>query len=133
MARLLKTPTSAVQSDRLKVASDAARDWNAHVILKGFHTLIVSPKGQAWVSTFGGPVLAKGGSGDVLTGVLASLTAQFGTEDWLRVLALGVFLHGVAADILALEEEPSGVLAHEVAERIPSAREWLLREIQFGA
>jgi len=132
IARLLKTTTSAVQSERLKAASDAARRWNAHVILKGFHTLIVSPGGQVWVNTFGGPALAKGGSGDVLTGVLASLTAQFGTEDWLRVLALGVFLHGVAADMLALEEEPSGVLAHEVAERIPSAREWLLREIQFG-
>lgn len=132
MARLLNTTNAAVQSDRLKAAMEGARRWNCHVILKGFHSLIVAPDGRAWVSASGGAALAKGGSGDALTGLLAALTAQFGTRDWLRVLALGVFLHGVAADLLSLEEEPSGVLAHEVAECIPRAREWLLREIQFG-
>jgi len=132
MARLLGTSIPAVQSDRLKAASDAARICNAHVILKGFHTILATPDGRTWVNTTGGPCLAKGGTGDVLTGVLSGLTAQFGTEDWLRVLALGVFLHGTAADMLALEDEPSGVLAHEVAHRIPAAREYLLREIQFG-
>ncbi len=132
MARLLGTSISAVQSDRLKIALDAADRCNAHVVLKGFHTILAAPDGRTWVNTTGGPSLAKGGTGDVLTGVLSAVTAQFGTEDWLRVLALGVFLHGTAADMLALEEEPSGVLAHEVAQMIPSARQWLLREIQFG-
>ncbi|MGH9744146.1 MAG: NAD(P)H-hydrate dehydratase [Candidatus Acidiferrum sp.] len=133
MARLLGAMNAGVQSDRLKVATDAAKKWNAHVILKGFHTVIAAPDGRAWVNITGGPALAKGGSGDVLTGVLAALTAQFGTEDWLRVLALGVFLHGAGADILAHDREPSGILAHEVSQRIPDAREWLLREIQRGA
>jgi NAD(P)H-hydrate epimerase len=132
MARLLGAKTRDVQSNRLEVAAQAARHWNAYVVLKGFHTLLAAPDGRTWVNTTGGPSLAKGGTGDVLTGVLAALTAQFGTEDWLRVLALGVFLHGTAADMLTLEREPSGVLAHEVAERIPAAREHLLREIQFG-
>jgi ADP-dependent NAD(P)H-hydrate dehydratase / NAD(P)H-hydrate epimerase len=132
MARLLGLKNPAVQSDRLKVAKEAAKKWNAHIILKGFHTILAAPDGRTWVNTTGGPALAKGGSGDVLTGVLAALTAQFGTEDWLRVLALGVFLHGTSADILAREEEPSGILAHEVARSIPDAREWLLREIQSG-
>jgi NAD(P)H-hydrate epimerase len=76
--------------------------------------------------------LAKGGSGDVLTGVLAALTAQFGTDDWLRVLALGVYLHGVSSNTLEREMEPSGILAEEVAKGIPDAREYLLREIQYG-
>lgn len=133
MARLLHTTNSAVQSDRLKVASEAARRWNCHVVLKGFHTVLAAPDGHTWLNTSGGPALAKGGSGDVLTGVLAAVTAQFGTKDWVRVLALGVFLHGVAADILAREKEPSGILGHEVVRTIPDAREWLLREIQFGA
>lgn len=133
MARLLGATNAAVQSDRLKAAMEGARRWNCHVILKGFHTLIVAPDGRTWVNSSGGPALAKGGSGDALTGLLAALTAQFGTHDWLRVLALGVFLHGVAADMPSLEEEPSGILATEVAEWIPHAREWLLREIQFGA
>src|SRR5277367_3438081 len=132
MARLLGLKNPEVQSDRLKVATQAAKKWNAHIILKGFHTILAAPDGRTWVNTTGGPALAKGGSGDVLTGVLAALTAQFGTEDWLRVLALGVFLHGTAADILAREEEASGVLAHEVAQGIPDARAWLLREIQSG-
>jgi len=132
MARLLGKETKDVQADRLKMATEAARKWKAHVILKGYHTLIVAPDGRVFVNTTGGPSLAKGGSGDVLTGVLAAITAQFGTEDWLRVLALGVFLHGTAADILARDGEPSGVLAHEVAQCIPAARESLLKEIQFG-
>jgi hydroxyethylthiazole kinase-like uncharacterized protein yjeF len=134
MARLLGTSTAAVQENRVAAALDSARKWNAHVILKGFHTLIAAPGGKLFVNTSGNPGLAKGGSGDVLTGILAALTAQFGTTDWVRVLALGVYLHGVAADLLAAEgEEVSGMLASEVARAVPRAREWLLREIRFGA
>jgi len=133
MARLLGTTTARVQENRVAAALDSARKWNAHVILKGFHTLIASPDGKLFVNTSGNPGLSKGGSGDVLTGILSALTAQFGTTDWIRVLALGVYLHGVAADILAAEEEEvSGMLASEVACAVPRAREWLLREIRFG-
>src|SRR5271170_857266 len=132
MARLLGVKNSDVQSDRLKAATEAARKWKAHVILKGYHTILAAPDGRVFVNTSGGPSLAKGGTGDVLTGVLAALTAQFGTEDWLRVLTLGVFLHGMAGDMLSRQEDPSGILAHQVAETIPDAREWLLKEIQFG-
>jgi hydroxyethylthiazole kinase-like uncharacterized protein yjeF len=132
MARLLGVKIADVQSDRQKAATEAAKKWKAHVILKGFHTILAAPDGRVIVNSTGGPSLAKGGTGDVLTGVLAALTAQFGTEDWLRVLALGAFLHGTAADILSREEDPSGVLAHQVAETIPNAREWLLKEMQFG-
>jgi ADP-dependent NAD(P)H-hydrate dehydratase / NAD(P)H-hydrate epimerase len=132
MARLLGVKISDVQHDRLKAAMEAAKKWKAHVILKGYHTILAAPDGRVFVNATGGPGLAKGGTGDVLTGVLAALTAQFGTEDWLRVLALGVFLHGTAGDILAREEDPSGILAHQVAETIPNAREWMLKEIQFG-
>jgi ADP-dependent NAD(P)H-hydrate dehydratase / NAD(P)H-hydrate epimerase len=135
MARLLGTSTAMVQENRVALALDSARKWNAHVILKGFHTLIASPDGKLFVNNSGNPGLAKGGSGDVLTGILAALTAQFGTADWARVLALGVYLHGMAADLLAAEgnEDISGMLATEVAGAVPRAREYLLREIRFGA
>jgi len=116
----------------VKAATEAAKRANTHVILKGFHSVLASPDGRIWINTSGGPALAKGGSGDVLTGVLAALTAQFGTSDWLRVLALGAYLHGAAADILSRDEEPSGILAQKVAATIPGAREYVLREIQFG-
>ena len=132
MARLLGATTTKVESDRVAIARGSALKWNAHVILKGFHTLIASPEGQLFVNTSGNPGLAKGGSGDVLTGVLAALIAQF-AEDKFRALALGVYLHGIAADLLATGDyDLSGMLASEVADNVPAARDWLLRELRFG-
>jgi NAD(P)H-hydrate epimerase len=132
MARLLGVLTKEVQADRLNAARSSAKKWNAHVILKGFHTIIASPTGELFVSTTGNAGLAKGGTGDVLTGVLAALTAQFGTTDWCRVLTLGVYLHGAAAEALRGMSDMSGLLAHEVACHIPVARTNLIRELQRG-
>jgi hydroxyethylthiazole kinase-like uncharacterized protein yjeF len=133
MARLRGTSSLSVQQDRVKIASETAKRWNAHVALKGFHTVLASPEGQVFVNTTGNAGLAKGGSGDVLTGLLAAMTAQFGTEDWLRVLALGVYMHGSAADMLGGSPYTTGVLAQEIAKSIPSARTNLLQELQRRA
>jgi NAD(P)H-hydrate epimerase len=130
MARLLDSSTKSVQEDRVKAAQEAARRWNAHVILKGSHTIIAGPDGQIFINTSGNPGLAKGGSGDVLTGVLAALTAQFKTDDWTRVLALGVYLHGKAAECATKDTDESGLLATEVAAAVPHARRQLLQELQ---
>jgi hydroxyethylthiazole kinase-like uncharacterized protein yjeF len=130
MARLLNSSTKSVQHDRVKTAQDAARRWNAHVILKGSHTIIAAPDGQIFINTSGNPGLAKGGSGDVLTGVLAALTAQFQTDDWTRILALGVYLHGKAAEFATKNTDESGLLATEVAAAVPHARHQLLQELQ---
>src|SRR5229473_2567055 len=132
MARLLSVSTKDVQAGRVKVARESALKWNAHVILKGFHTIIASPTGELFINTTGNSGLAKGGSGDVLTGLLAGLTAQFGTQDWHRVLTLGVYLHGIAAEHSVQTHEISGVLALEVVQNIPSARSRLIRELQRG-
>jgi len=86
MGRLLGIATLAIQADRLAMALDAARRWNAHFVLKGYHTIVASPDGQTFVSTTGNAGLAKGGTGDVLTGILAALIAQFGSDDGARVL-----------------------------------------------
>jgi ADP-dependent NAD(P)H-hydrate dehydratase / NAD(P)H-hydrate epimerase len=133
MARLLGTTSAAIQSDRLNTASEVARRWNIHVVLKGFHTILAAPNGAVWVNTTGNAGLAKGGSGDVLTGVLAALTAQFGTKDWLRVLALGVYLHGAASDFPGRWSDASGLLASNVALGIPMMRQALIREIRRRA
>lgn len=130
MARLLGVSTAKVQQDRVKTALDAAKNWNAYVVLKGFHTIMASPSGRVFVNTTGNPALAKGGSGDVLTGLLVALIAQFGTEDLLRIVALGVYLHGRAADLLSEQSDASGILAGEVAQAIPYARRKLLGELQ---
>ncbi|HYL83120.1 MAG TPA: NAD(P)H-hydrate dehydratase [Candidatus Angelobacter sp.] len=130
MARLLGITTAEVEANRVKVAVEAAHRWNAYVVLKGFRTVLCSPEGQVWVNTMGSASLAKGGSGDVLTGVLAALTAQFGTRDWVRVLALGVYLHGAASQGSLGYEDESGPLASGIAYGIPMARHNLLREIR---
>jgi NAD(P)H-hydrate epimerase len=130
MARLLGCSIPQVQDDRLKAARDAAQRWNAHVILKGFHTLIASPDGRIFVNTTGNSGLAKGGTGDVLTGLLAALTAQFKTADWLRILALGVYLHGLAADLAIEGLDASGLIADDVISMVPRARAKLLQELQ---
>ena len=130
MARLLGKSIRDVQGDRVKAAQETARRWNVHVILKGFHTLIAAPDGKVFVNTTGNAGLAKGGTGDVLTGLLAALTAQFKTRDWFLVLALGVYLHGLAADIPVKRMDASGLIADDVISLIPEARRKLLQELQ---
>jgi ADP-dependent NAD(P)H-hydrate dehydratase / NAD(P)H-hydrate epimerase len=130
MARLLGSTIVEVQQDRVKTATEAAKKWNVVVLLKGYHTIVASPDGQVFVNTTGNPGLAKGGSGDVLTGLLAGLIAQFGSKDLARVVALGAYLHGLAADLLAEQSDNSGILAGEVAHAIPFARQKLLQELQ---
>jgi hydroxyethylthiazole kinase-like uncharacterized protein yjeF len=132
MARLLGVTTKEIQANRLNAARSSAQKWNAHVVLKGFHTIVASPKGDLFINTTGNAGLAKGGTGDVLTGVLSALTAQFGTKDWIRVLALGVYLHGLAAEMAISKGDLSGLLAGEVAQLVPQARQKVLKELQRG-
>lgn len=130
MARLLGSTNTAVQADRVASAMDASRRWNAHILLKGYHTIVASPDGQTFVGTSGNAGLGKGGSGDVLTGILAALIAQFGTDDGVRVLALGAYLHGLAAELASRDTDMSGLLAGEVADAMPDARLRLLEELR---
>jgi NAD(P)H-hydrate epimerase len=129
MARLLGVTSAEVEARRLDTALRAAAAWNASVVLKGFHTVIASPDGTAFVNTAGNAGLAKGGTGDVLTGVLAGITAQFAAEDWPRNLALGVYLHGRAAELATESIAPAGLLASEVADRIPAALGCLVADL----
>jgi NAD(P)H-hydrate epimerase len=133
MGRLLGIATQTIQADRLAMALDAARRWNAHFVLKGYHSIVASPDGQVFVSTAGNAGLAKGGTGDVLTGILAALIAQFGADDGARVLSLGVYLHGLAAELASHGTDVSGLLAGEVAEAMPRARRKLLEELRERA
>jgi NAD(P)H-hydrate epimerase len=130
MARLTGLSTEQVQGDRVNIAVESAKKWNVYVVLKGFHTILASPAGKVLVNTTGNAGLAKGGSGDILTGVLAALIGQFGTNDFLRVLALGTYLHGSAADLLRHTGDVSGMLATEVAAAVPYARQKLLQELR---
>jgi len=132
MARLLGCTTRDVQSRRMEVALEAAARWRAFVILKGFHTIVATPTGHAYVNTTGNPGMATGGTGDVLTGILAGLTAQYGVENWPAVLCLGVYLHGLAGDIAAEEFGQAPLIASDLIGAIPQAWAQILRERGSG-
>jgi NAD(P)H-hydrate epimerase len=121
MARLLGCEIKDVQARRLEVARKSAADWNAFVILKGHQTVIASPDGQMFINSTGNPGMGTGGTGDVLTGMLAGLTAQFGTNDWVRVLAFGVYLHGLAGDVAYADAGEAPLLASDLIHAIPRA------------
>ena len=128
MARLLGITVKEVQARRLDVALEAAGRWRAHVILKGFHTILATPSGYAYINTTGNPGMATGGTGDALTGILAGLTAQFGVEDWARVLSFGVYLHGLAGDIAASRVGEAPLIASDLIDAIPEAYARVLAE-----
>jgi NAD(P)H-hydrate epimerase len=119
MARLGGVTVEEVQARRAELALSAATRWRAHVILKGYQTLIATPDGALFVNPAGTPAMASGGTGDVLTGVLAGVTAQFGTVDWGRVLAYGVYLHGCAGQVA---EARGGGLASDLAHAVQRVR-----------
>lgn len=76
MSRLTGLPTGEIQASRIAIARKVAADTQTCVVLKGHRTIIASPEGQAWINTTGNPGMAKGGSGDVLSGIVAGLLAQ---------------------------------------------------------
>ena len=99
MGRLIGKSAAEVQCDRLGVARSFAARYNIIVVLKGAQTVIAEPDGQATINASGNTGLAKGGSGDVLTGLVAGLAAQ-GLSP-ARAAQVGVFLHGLAGDLAA--------------------------------
>jgi hydroxyethylthiazole kinase-like uncharacterized protein yjeF len=128
MARLLNVGVPEVQSRRLEVALETASRWRAYVVLKGFNTILATPDGRAFINSTGNPGMATGGTGDVLTGMLAGLTAEFGTAHWERVLALGVHLHGLAGDVAAARVGEIPLVASDVTEALPQAFGQLLAQ-----
>lgn len=120
MGRLLGLPVAEVQRDRAKAARALVARTRATVVLKGPPSLIASPEGKIHLSSTGNPGLASGGTGDVLTGMIASLIAQGMRAD--RAAALGAFWHGAAGDLAARRRGPAGLLASDVAEALPAVR-----------
>ena len=123
-AYLLSVDAAEVQTNRLRYAEQLAKEWRAVVLLKGHRTVIATPEGRIFVNPTGNPALSAGGSGDVLTGLLAALLAQ-GLAPGLAA-AVGAYLHGLAGDIAAQQLSDAGVLASEIADRLPLARQAIL-------
>lgn len=110
MARLASISTAEVQANRLEVARSFAQRLGVTLVLKGAHTLVAHPDGCVAVNTSGNPGMAKGGSGDVLTGLIAGLLAQYPAEP-AKAVEAGVYLHGLAADLAVREADDHTLLA----------------------
>ncbi len=115
---------SANDFDRLNKLSIFARRYNVYIILKGAYSVIATPEGQLYFNMSGNPGMAKGGCGDVLTGVLLALAAN-GME-LLDVARIGVFAHGLSGDLLVREYGYRGVTSHKIAEQMGKA--WKILE-----
>ena len=120
-ARLLGGEAELLERDPLAAAARLAERYAAIVVLKGPTSVIAAPDGRQAVSTRGAPALASGGTGDVLAGLLgALLAAPGGGEAAFERVCLGVWAHGVAGE-LAAAERGYGLVASDVAERLPAA------------
>jgi NAD(P)H-hydrate epimerase len=119
LSGLIGMSAGDVQDDRIGAARACARRFNAVVVLKGSRTVVAAPGGPLWINPTGNPAMATAGMGDVLTGVIAAHLAR-GIEP-LAAALLGVYLHGLAGDLAVADLGPWGILASEVADRIPAA------------
>jgi ADP-dependent NAD(P)H-hydrate dehydratase / NAD(P)H-hydrate epimerase len=120
MARLARKSVAEIQANRLEAARIFARDSGVTLVLKGSRTLIAHPDGRVAVNTSGNPGMAKGGSGDVLTGVIAGLLAQF-PNDAASAVEAAVYLHGLAADLAVRDADEHTVLATDGFRYFPQA------------
>lgn len=119
LARLLNLSTAEIQQNRLLALHRAARQLNCTAVLKGARSLIGTPDGRCWVNTSGNPALARGGSGDILAGLLGGLLAQGYPLE--AAALLGVYWHGLAAD-LAISDLPAACLSvKDVLAALPAA------------
>jgi NAD(P)H-hydrate epimerase len=108
---------------RKRAARDAAGRWGKVVVLKGARTVIADPDGAVAVAPFENPALASGGTGDVLAGIIGALLAQgLGPSDAARA---GVYLHGMAGDVVRDRLGDAGLLASDLPDAVPIVRKRL--------
>ena len=105
-----------MQKDRLGVARKFAREHELIVVLKGHRTLVVQPNGEAWVNTTGNPGMSTGGTGDILTGMVAAMIAQ-NPKDALLAVCAAVHLHGLAGDVMRESVGEHSMVATDLAAR----------------
>jgi len=125
MARLCGCTIADVQKDRLGVARKFAREHDLIVVLKGHRTLVVQPDGEAWVNMTGNPGMSTGGTGDILTGMVAGFIAQSliaeKTKDALLAVCAAVHLHGLAGDVMRETVGEHSMIATDLLTGLPEA------------
>lgn len=119
LSRLSGLSIEDIQRNRQEIASGFAHRYHCLLVLKGQRTVVADPAGNTYVNKTGNPGLATAGTGDVLTGMIASFCAQ-GLTNW-QAAVQGVRLHGLAGDLAAKEKGEYGLIATDVIEKIPYA------------
>ena len=119
MARLLNMSIEEVQADRLERAREFAAAHRCHVVLKGHRTVIAGPEGRSFVNLTGNAGMATGGTGDLLTGMIAAWFAQI--LDAEGACKLAVYLHGTAGDLAEADEGETALLPSDIAARLGDA------------
>jgi ADP-dependent NAD(P)H-hydrate dehydratase / NAD(P)H-hydrate epimerase len=113
MSRLTGCPIPEIQADRISSARSLAENRKVVVVLKGERTLIGFPDGRVWINPTGSPAMAKGGTGDILTGMVSGLLGQF-PDDPDRAIAAAVYLHSLAGEIAAKHLAEQTVIATDL-------------------
>jgi len=127
MARLAGMTVKEVEADRIRLARRFATEHKLTLVLKGWRTLVAHPDGRVAVNTTGNPAMAKGGSGDILTGIIAAMLAQYPAEAGAAVEA-AVFLHGLAADFAVRAMDEHTVLATDTVTHLSDAFRYRVRD-----
>jgi len=120
MARLTGLTIPAIQRDRIEVARTYAREHKLVLVLKGHRTLVASPNGEVWVNTTGNPGMATGGTGDILTGMVAGFIAQ-NSDRVLEAVCAAVHLHGLAGDVARETLGEHSLIATDLLTALPKA------------
>jgi NAD(P)H-hydrate epimerase len=127
MARLAGLTVKEVEADRVGLARRFATKHHLTLVLKGWRTLVAHPDGSIAVNTTGNPAMAKGGSGDILTGIVAAMLAQF-PDDVARAVEAAVYLHGLAGDFAAHAMDEHTVLATDTVTHLSDAFRYRVRD-----
>jgi NAD(P)H-hydrate epimerase len=125
MSRLTSIGTTEIQAHRVESAREFAQKHQVNLVLKGFRTLTASPDGKVWVNPTGNPGMATGGTGDVLTGLIAGLVAQYRDRPISEVAAAAVYLHGLAGDLAEKEMGQASLIAGDLIGALPGAYRFL--------
>jgi NAD(P)H-hydrate epimerase len=128
MARLTGLSIPEVQRDRIGIARTFAREHEVIVVLKGHRTLVAQADGELWVNTTGNPGMATGGTGDVLTGMIAGMIAQNPQRVMDAVIA-AVHLHGLSGDVACETTGEPSLVATDLIQAIPQAFRRLLETV----
>ena len=129
MARLVGGTVKEVEADRVGLARRFATEHGVTLVLKGWRTLVAHPDGRVAVNTTGNPGMAKGGSGDILTGVVAAMLAQF-PDNAAEAVEAAVYLHGLAADLAVArgDREEHTLLATDTVAHLGAAFRYRVRD-----